>query len=460
MISRRDFFKTSMLGAGALAFNPSTSSLFAAPSSTGAPMRFIFIRKSSGLIPEHFALPSFSEADKKIDLQKGSLDVKLADHQLPTFMKPVESLRENMTILQGLSGKMMNVNGHHPHHSPLALVNSSGKPSDLIRVSLDFELAKLFPSPFTHIGFSAASHKSGVGPGYSIKSPGVENFEYLTPNAAFADIFGSVAQTKGGQADFKMQDEMLKFAARRQQRAANKNLSELEKWKINNYAMSTKELVDRNKKIEGMKDTLLKHVPNLDEKFMLNKISTSNKQTGHAKIAVAALISGLTNVVTIDMDSNHSFYDDLGLDGKSVHDIGHNKSVNNFTAKEARAIIQEHHMKVIALMADKLKQTPEGNGTMFDNTMICYLTDCGEKHHPTCVEWPFVVFTGKNVNLNMGGRYVRFPKHADEGHKTLGNFYTSILNAYGNPLSHYGPMDLGLEKLKFDQVGPIKEFLG
>ena len=49
----------------------------------------------------------------------------------------------------------------------------------------------------------------------------------------------------------------------------------------------------------------------------------------------------------------------------------------------------------------------------------------------------------------------------DVGHgKTLGNWYTSILNAYGNPIEHYGSLDPGLDKFKLDQTGPIKQFLG
>ena len=42
----------------------------------------------------------------------------------------------------------------------------------------------------------------------------------------------------------------------------------------------------------------------------------------------------------------------------------------------------------------------------------------------------------------------------------LGNWYTSIRNAYGNPIPHYGALDPGLAKYKLDQSGPIKQFLG
>ena len=50
MTSRRDFLKASAIGAG-LAFSPS---LFSAGLNSKNPRRFIFIRKSSGLISDSF----------------------------------------------------------------------------------------------------------------------------------------------------------------------------------------------------------------------------------------------------------------------------------------------------------------------------------------------------------------------------------------------------------------------
>lgn len=64
--------------------------------------------------------------------------------------------------------------------------------------------------------------------------------------------------------------------------------------------------------------------------------------------------------------------------------------------------------------------------------------------------------SGRNSKMNLGNRYIRLPYWGKEGHKTLGNFYTTLLNAYGNPIKHFGDLDPGL---KFDQLGPIKEFL-
>ena len=113
-------------------------------------------------------------------------------------------------------------------------------------------------------------------------------------------------------------------------------------------------------------------------------------------------------------------------------------------------------MQVIDKIVSRLKSIPEGNGSMFDNTVLFYFPDNGETHHSQGTEWPFVVIAGDRTPLNISGRYIRLPRYGDRGHQTLGNWYTTVLNAYGNPIEHYGSPDVGLT---FDQSGPIESFL-
>ena len=144
----------------------------------------------------------------------------------------------------------------------------------------------------------------------------------------------------------------------------------------------------------------------------------------------------------------------------SLHDVGHGKGFGKLTADEIRFAIQRQHMAIIDTIATRLKNTPEGNGTVFDNTMMFYFPDGGETHHAVGTEYPFVVLSGKNAKLDIRGKYIRLPNYGEQGHKTLGNWYTTLLNAYGNPVKHYGDLDSGLDRFGIDQSGAIKQFLG
>ena len=51
----------------------------------------------------------------------------------------------------------------------------------------------------------------------------------------------------------------------------------------------------------------------------------------------------------------------------------------------------------VARIVERLKATPEGKGTMFDNTMVMYFPESGETHHSLGTEAPFVVLAGDNI---------------------------------------------------------------
>ena len=101
----------------------------------------------------------------------------------------------------------------------------------------------------------------------------------------------------------------------------------------------------------------------------------------------------------------------------------------------------------------------EGKGTMFDNTTIIYMPETGAGHHGPDNEAPMVIMSGGNSKLDIAGRYIRLPFHGTEGHRTLSNWYTTLLNAYGNPVEHYGDLDLEMSRRKLQQTGPIDRFL-
>ena len=70
-----------------------------------------------------------------------------------------------------------------------------------------------------------------------------------------------------------------------------------------------------------------------------------------------------------------------------------------------------------------------------------------------------ILLTGKNSKLNLAGRYIRLPFHGTQGHETLSNWYTTLLNAYGNPIKQYGDLDLTMQRQRLDQLGAIDRFL-
>ena len=172
-----------------------------------------------------------------------------------------------------------------------------------------------------------------------------------------------------------------------------------------------------------MSGSIRKNLPTLD-KIHLNGGSTATrpqKQNAMTDILIAALVSGLTNVVTYTIDELSTPC--TGLPGHeeiniNVHSVGHGSSYNGKKAKEIRNIIKTGHVAQIEEIIKALKSITEGKGTMFDNTTIIYMPESGAGHHALQNEMPMVIMSGDNTKLDINGRYIRLPFLGEKGHKT------------------------------------------
>lgn len=469
MTTRRDFLRRTAMTGGGLMLAPWLQSAMGAEPSGAPPRRFIFMHKGNGLWPHTLVPPTLGAADAEKEKAKEAFSADLAGHELPDWMGPLAEHKSHLTILQGLSGKMCTT-GHHTWQSSLGVYKANERPSSIKWATVDFELARLFPSPIGHIelacfpsgGGNARGNINGIETGFSARGPQQPNYAFGSPKAAMRELFKSVSGDRNEQIRYQLERQMLEFVAGSELKLAG-DLTGAERTKVATYAESVNAVRERNARMDAMAEAIRRNVPRLEPKHLADDVSTVDRQWGHAQILLSTLISGLTNVVTFTVDELGTIYTglpDLEKDPVNLHDVGHGKPVGSVKAEDVRARVRSQHMKLIDAIVRRLQSVPEGGGTMFDNTMLLYFPDNGETHHSNGSEWPFVVLAGKNLRLDIRGRYIRLPKHGDEGHKTLGNWYTTILNAYGNAIAHYGDRDPALDRMKRDQSGPIRRFLG
>jgi len=463
LINRRELLKRTALGTASLALTPSFNHLRAASAkhSVRFPHRFVFIRKSNGNLPTQFGLPSFSAEELKKHEEKESFEVDLSKHELPDWLKGLDEHKENITILHGIS--MSVSGGGHYSYSGCMGAYKAGRDilSNIQRATIDFELAKLFPSPFGHVEMSLAvphgrDHRTGIVSGYSAPAAKQRNYCYADPMTAHQELFKSVTNTSEAESDRALLD-YLHDKERRQL----KGLDGDERLKISDQVDSLQSIRDRNAKVESLGAKIKQHLPDIDPIHANGGANATlpQKQAAFTDVIIGALASGITNVVTYTID-------DLGTDitslpentqKTSIHQIGHGGQISG--AALMRDAIKTHHIKQVRTLVTQLKSVPEGNGTMFDNTTIIYMPETGAGHHGPDTEAPMVLMTGKNSKLDLAGRYVRLPFHGTEGHKTLSNWYTTLLNAYGSPIEHYGDLDLTMQRNRLKQTGAIDRFL-
>lgn len=465
-LTRRQFTHRTLLGSGAMTLLP--PALLAAPAPNQPPMRFIFLHRGNGLFPRVLVPPTFSKELVEKEQQKAAFEVDLDQHELPAWLSPLSDHKDRLTLLQGLSGKMCTT-GHHSWCSSLGVFKANERVSSIRWATVDFELAKLFRSPLEHIelacfpldGGNPRGSLNGIAQGFSARGPQQPNYAFGSPRVALQELFKSVSNNDDERIKYQLERKVLEFVAGNEA-SRLPTVAGVEQAKILRYSEAVDAIQERNRKVDLMTEVLRQHTPKLAAQYLNDEMTTYDRQAGHTEVLLAALISGLTNVVAFTVDElGHHYTGIPGLESEKVnmHDIGHGKTIGGVAAEEVRARCEKYHMTLVERIVTRLKSVREGDGTMFDNTMLFYFPDSGETHHSHGLEFPFVVLSGRNCPLDIARRYIRLPNYGQPGHKTLGNWYTTLLNAFGNPLAHYGDLDTGLAKFNINQKGPIEQFM-
>ncbi|MCP4190097.1 MAG: DUF1552 domain-containing protein [Planctomycetaceae bacterium] len=436
------------------------------------PPRFLFVVKSSGLTPAELVPQEWRAAKVTKGEERGwpdrlrpsdsLIDLSLQDKRLSPSLRSLESLKDHLTILQGLSGKMCR-GGHSAWYGAMGcyLTGDEGSPGRPVYPTVDGRLAKALPAIFPHVGLTLGGKVlSGVKD--SVVYPGISAIDtdrplpyQASPSMAYQNLFGIAVRGKQAQAKQKLKTMLLDHMVgdvRRLQR----DIGSADQEKLDHYLAAFEGLRDRRRELKGLEATIRKHAPTVTDKYV-SDIETDRIEA-HFDIAAATLISGLSNVVTVRADTLDVTYRGLGI-SKHVHGIGHAESVDGMTPVDARNRIREFHVDQIARVAAKLAAVPEADGSMLDNTLIVYFSDAAEKHHGSCVEWPFVLVGGLRGKLRAtrGGRYLQFPEYGQSGHRTIASLYLSLMHAVGQTQDEFGNRDLNLSK--DSQLGPLSELL-
>ncbi len=468
-ISRRNALKGLSLGAGGMLLSPILHQIQAqAAGVASAPQRFIFVMEGNGL-PWEQITPATIERGK---FQTGTggnnmgshgrnkfVDLDLANHELPESLKPIAAYKQSLTVLNGLSGRAAG-GGHSSDFGSLGCYNCgsgvgfSGSPT---AETIDVALAKKLGGIFPHVGLGMIGNNTqAIIYNCSASGRGKPMPTTVKPTMAYSNLFGSIA---GGaaKAEFQAQTNMLDFL-RSDIKRLHGQVASAERAKLDSHLEAYEAMRNRQSRLNEIENTLRAKAPVVNDKYK-SEVET-DRLDAMFDIGAAAMIGGLTNVLTLASGVGNPYFGitftGLGVDiGK--HSIGHGQSTSGFTNVELKVMIRKFHFELIARLMKKFEAVPEGNGTMLDNTTVIYLSDAAEAHHSRCWEWPFVLIPGKNSGLKRG-RYIEYPGWGADGHREIGNLYTTFLRAAGEHRDYFGVHDTMLTG-RATSNGPLPELL-
>ncbi|MGE3808520.1 MAG: DUF1552 domain-containing protein [Gemmataceae bacterium] len=455
-MTRRDLLKNVAFGAGASFLTPILGQLaaHAASDRRAVRQRIVFVVQSNGMNPSHLVPVGVKRRpdgrNQRPENQKLE-ELSLKDLELHQALAPLAPFKDRLALVQGLSGRIA-LSDHSANHGALGCFPAKQAHDQTI----DIALGEANPGVIPHVGLGIMDKLdqtfnyqiSAAGPGKPVPIQ-------CSPELAFKSLFGSVAGGSSRQ-KFDLRTNLLDFMAADVQRARAALAAE-ERQKLEQYLQAFEALRDRQAKIDAMKDQLRQHAPKLDDKF--KNPTETNRLEAQFDIAAAALITGLTNVVTLASGGGGQHYISFPQLGIPVggHHYGHGGGVPGMTHEECFVTVRQYHTRLIARLATALQSIKEGDGTMLDNTVIIYLSDSGDGHHPQLWEWPVILLGNLGGKLKISGRYLQFPAYGAPAHRTLANLYLTLLHAIGKPRDKFGVADPGLKDV--DQTGPIADLL-
>ena len=361
-------------------------------------------------------------------------------------LQPIKPWQDRLTVINGLSGRIAG-GGHSNDFGALGAYNcgsgvgSSGTPTD---ETIDVALGKKLGGIFPHFGIGISGRKDDdVIYNSSAWGKGQPTPTICQPMTSYGALFGSIA---GGnsKAEFNARTNLLDFL-REDVKRLQGQVAGAEHDKLQAHLKGYEDMRNRQSRLGQIEGTLRRTAPKVTDKFKSEV--ESDRLDAQFDIAAAALIGGLTRSITIASGVGNPYFSirftGLGID-LDKHSIGHGGSFNGMNPSQLKVKIHKFHFQLIADLMKKLDAVPEGDGTMLDNTVIVYLSDAAEAHHSRCGQWPFVLIPGRNTGLK-GGQYIDFPHYMQDGHREIGNLYTTLLHAAGDKREYFGVHDAMLK---------------
>ncbi len=258
------------------------------------------------------------------------------------------------------------------------------------------------------------------------------------PRAVFERMFGDSGSTDAAarlariQRDRSILDSVMETVAQ-----LKRNVGPGDNSKISEYLESVRDVERRIQKAEQQSDRELPSVT--------KPAGVPSTFEEHAKLMfdlqVLAYQSDLTRVITFMIGREYSgrAYPELGIP-EAHHPLSHHKNDPEMLANLAK--LNTFHMTMFAYYLDKLRSTPDGDGSLLDHLLLLYGGGMSDSNIHLHKNLPILMVGGPN--LMKGGRHIRRP-----GEKSA-DLLMTIMEKMGVPVTEVGE---GRRALDIDSDG-------
>jgi hypothetical protein len=206
-----------------------------------------------------------------------------------------------------------------------------------------------------------------------------------------------------------------------------RNLGPADRAKVNHYLETVREVERRIQKAEAA--TAENPLPDLDR-----PVGVPAAYADHARLMfdlqVLAMQGDVTRVITFQLarETSNRTYPEIGVPDPH-HPLSHHGNDPEKIARMAK--INQFHVSLFAEFLQKLKATPEGEGTLLDHSLILYGSGIGNPNIHDHTNLPIIVAGGSSSGLK-GGRHIKYAKPTP-----LANLHLTLLDKVGVHLDKF-----------------------
>ncbi len=399
----------------------------AAPQAAGkAPLRMAFLYVPNG-----------------VHMQAWTPETEGADFALPVTLEPLAELRQDFSVLTGLTQFRANANGDGPGDHARALASfltgcqaRKTHGADIrVGVSAD-QIAADYVGRFTRfpsleLGCDAGAQSGNCDSGYSCayssnvawKSETQPLVKENNPKQVFDRLFSNGRPGESAEARARRErteKSVLDFVRDDAQRLRGR-LGISDQRKLDEYLGAVRELELRIAAAGKPTD--------LDAtKGLAVPASIPSNNGEHIRLMgdllALAFQTDVTRVGTFVIANEGSNKSYAFIDvPEGHHDLSHHG--NDSAKHEKIKKINKFHMEQLAYLLKKLKSIPEGEGTMLDNCQIVYGSGIGDGNAHNHDNLP-ILLAGKGGGTLQPGRHIKYPNGTP-----LNNLFLSLLERMG-----------------------------
>lgn len=250
----------------------------------------------------------------------------------------------------------------------------------------------------------------------------------LNPRAVFERLFGDADSTDAKARLSRIRDNgSILDSVMTDLTKMEKSLGPKDRAKVTEYLEAVRDIERRIQKAEEQSS---RELPVVEQ-----PVGVPASYEEHAKLMFDLLLlayqTDLTRVSTFMLSRELSgrSYPEIGIT-EGNHPLSHHQNDPEKMAKQAK--LNTFHIKLFSHFLDKMKNTPDGDGSLLDHTVMLYGSGMSDSnlHYPNNL--PTLLLGGKALGLK-GDRHLRFDKGTP-----LSNLHLRLMEQMGVRMDKFG----------------------